>query len=148
MTSEIALTILLGIPAAILAWWQLINLQRKARQEVLDRLREAAYDAPIWGENERSFEAKVDQIKRNGLDACELRARVALPDRRLWKIVRKLYAEGRIDVYLLRGIAGDDRNREVPKGTKMVLPIFVKGQLSPDMRPERSEVEALLSGLR
>ena len=151
VNSELALQLLLGIGgmgATILGWRELIYLPRKARQDVLDRLQRPAPSGLDWGEGDSSFQDRVDAIAKDGLDASQLRARVALPDRRLWKAVQHLYGRNRIDVFLLKGKAAAGGPPEVPEGTTTVLPIFVLGTLPPDMRPERSEVEALLSDLR
>ena len=152
--TEIALQILgaaaavLGTAAAVLGWRELFYLRRKARQEVLDRLRTPAANGLNWSEDDRSFKDKVDAIVRSGLDVSELRSRFALPDRLLWKAVQHLYRENKIDVFLWKGKEAAGGHPEVPKGSEIVLPIFVQGLLPPDMRPERSEVETLLSNLR
>ena len=141
--------ILLGIPGAWWAWREFFYMPQKARQEVLDRLREPAPRGLIWEENrERPFKEKADEIARNGMDAIDLRARFALPDRRLWKAVRHLYGENKIDVFLLKATTVGGEHPEVPPGSSAVLPIFVRGPLPPDMRPKRSEVETILDNLR
>lgn len=141
-------TVLLGFPAAWWAWREFLHLPRKARQEVLDRLREPAATGLNWGEDtKQSFQDKVDEIMKNGMDVSDLRSRIALPDRHLWKAVQHLYGENRIDVFLLKGMTIDDGHPDVPERSRAVLPIFVRGALPPEMRPERSEVETILSGL-
>lgn len=151
MTIEVAsliVVILLGLPGAWWGWRECFYWPRKARQELLDRLREPTANGLNWAEDkERSFEEKVDEITRNGMDVADLRARFALPDRHLWKAVLNLYRENRIDVFLLKGIASEEGHPDVPAGSKMVLPIFVRGALPPDMRPKRSEVEKTLREL-
>ena len=151
MTPEFALQLLLGIAAmggAILGWRELIYLRRKARQEVLDRLQRPAPRGLVWAEGDPSLPDRVDAIVKNGLDASELRARSALPDRHLWKAVQHLFEGNKIDVFLLKGKAAAGGPPGVPEGATMVLPIFVLGLLPPDMRPDRAEVAALLSDLR
>ena len=134
--------------AGILAWRELFYLPRKTRQEVLNRLPRPATKGLNWGKDDRSFQDKVDEIVKNGLDASELRAKLVLPDRHLWKTIQRLYEENRIDVFLLKGSIAHGGPPGVPRGTGAVLPIFVLGQLPPDMRPKRSEVEGVLSDLR
>lgn len=141
--------ILLGIGGAGLAWREFFYLPQKARQDVLDRLREPAVNGLNWvGDTERSWQERTDAVVKNGMDASDLRARFSCPDRHLWKAVQRLYSENRIDVFLLRGIEARGAHRDVPAGTEVQVPIFVRGMLPPDLRPERPEVKTLLRRLR
>lgn len=141
--------VVLGTPAGWWGWREFFHFPRKARQEVLDRLREPPTTGLNWQEDkEVSFQDKVDGIVKSGMDATDLRARFALPDRHLWKAIQHLYRENRIDVFLLKGTMDNCGHPSVPPCSELVLPIFVRRALPPEMRPERSEVEKLLSRFR
>ena len=142
------LQILLGISATIMATRELFYVPRKARQEILDRLPELPANGLTREGDDQSFEERVDTIVNGGLDVVQLQARFALPDRHLWKAIQHLYERNKIDVFLLKGETTAGGPPGVPGGTRAVLPIIVRGALPPDMRPERSEVETLLSRLR
>ena len=140
--ATLIVTILLGTCGAFLAWREFLHLPQKARQEILDRLREPAADGLNWEEDSNQ------SFISNGMDVQELRAQLSIPDKRLWKAIQRLYDEGRIGIFLWKGTIMGDGHPQIPDGSKTVVPIIIKGALPPDMRPERSEVERILSILR
>ena len=143
----VIVAVFLGLPGAWLGYRHFFELPRESRQEVLDRLPDRPGNGVFGPVGEQSFQDKVGEIVKNGMDPSTLRAGFTRPDGHLWKAVRHLYEEKRIDVYLVKEVIGNDDHPDIPEGAPAVLPIFVKGALPPDMRPEQSEIEALLSGL-
>ena len=103
----IVVAICLGVPSTWLALRELYYLPRTAEQHVLDRLRDRTPTGLTWQGTEQSFQQRVDQVVRDGMDVSELRSTTSVPDRHLWKAVKRLYRDNRIEVFLLKGITSD-----------------------------------------
>jgi hypothetical protein len=137
---------ILGLASAFLAWRELTLLPRKARQEILDRLREPTSNGLPWGPEGSSYQERVDAVVLSGMDARDLQSRFALPNRHLWRAVRHLYEGGKIEVFILEGIA--EGHPDIPPGKKSLLPIFVRGAIPPDLRPRKEMVDIVFQSLR
>lgn len=138
--SVVALVI--GAAGAFLAWRKVTRLGREARQDILNLLPD-----PVPTPLSVSRENRIDTIMRTSLDLSQLEARFAMPKKELYKQLEKLFRQGKIQVFIQKGIATGG-HPTIQEGARLLIPFIHKGGLPPDLRADDEEVIRLFSELR
>lgn len=138
-----AVAVLVALPPMFTAVRDISDGSRKARQQILDTLPNPAtktlglvYDV----EEER------DYIMQNGLDASTLEGRLEANSAAIYKAMRKLVAENKVQIFILKGVI-DGSHPNVPAGSPFKMPIFFKGGMNPSLRATPEEAQHIIAAL-
>ncbi len=138
--------IYVGIGAAAVALPPTIQVlrdwldKRKAMQDILNALPNPE-PLPLGVEQDYGY------LERNSLECSQLEGRIAVKPKALYKGLKTLVREGKVQVFIIHGVAADDANSTIAKGSYLSLPMFFKGGMNPSLRADPSEVEKILSVL-